>query len=242
MSIELFTTVLPLTILGFSYLSEFADNASLGDVIVRQLDLTGSTERTVRATFSTSDALRSSWTAIGMAAWLVWGVFMAITVAGIFAKAWRREPFPVAQRVWRGTVWFAVYLASLVVREQILIAIAHRHPWEVGLYVLALVPDFLFWMLTPLLLVRDGPRSRRLLAKAGLAGMLIDGVIVSLATSILLPPLLIRWTSFGPIGVAMAAMSWSLVVGYSWVAIACFSAVLAERAAIPTAVAAQSDT
>ena len=71
-------------------------------------------------------------------------------------------------------MWFAVYLASLVVREQILIAIAHRHPWEVGLYVLALVPDFLFWMLTPLLLVRDGPRSRRLLAKAGLAGMLID--------------------------------------------------------------------
>lgn len=44
MSIELFTTVLPLTILGFSYFSGFADHASLGDVIVRQLELTGSTE------------------------------------------------------------------------------------------------------------------------------------------------------------------------------------------------------
>lgn len=197
----------------------------------------------MRATFGTSDTLRSSWTVIGMAAWLLWGIMMAITVAAMFAKAWRRAPFTMIQRVWRGTAWFLVYLATLLVREQILIAIAHQHPWEVGLYLLALVPDWMFWTLTPVLLVRDRPRGKRVLVLAGFAGMLIDGVIVSFATSIVLPPLLIRWTSFGPIGVALAAMSWCLVVGYGWVATACFSAVLSERAAaIPTVTAAQSDT
>jgi hypothetical protein len=54
---------------------------------------------------------------------------------------------------------------------------------------------------------------------------------------------LIGWTSFGPIGVAMGAMSWCLVVGYGWATTACFGAVLWERAApIPTVIAAQTDT
>jgi hypothetical protein len=243
MSIELFTTVLPLVILGFSYFSEFADNASLGDVIVNQLKLRGITAQTVRATFGTSDALRSSWTVIGLAAWLLWGVLMAITVGSLFAKAWRREPFALAQRVWRGVLWFLVYLATLLIREQILIAISQGSPWHLCLYVVALVPDYLFWTVTPVFLVRDRPRGKRILLTAGLAGMLIDGVIVSAATSLVLPQLLVRWTSFGPIGVALAAMSWCLVVGYGWVATACFSAVLAERTApIPAVAEAESET
>jgi hypothetical protein len=110
----------------------------------------------------------------------------------------------------------------------------------VGLYLLALVPDWLFWTVTPMILVREGSRGKRFLAEAGLAGMVIDGVIVSTATNFVFPLLLSGWTSFGPIGVAMAAMSWCLVVGYSWVAIACFGAVLWERAApVRTVIAAE---
>jgi hypothetical protein len=242
-SIELFITVLPLLLLSFGYFSSFAGNASLGDVVVRQLSLTGNTERTVRAAFGTSAALRSSWTFLGMAGWLVWGIPMAITVASMFAKAWRREPFTLLQRVWRGAAWFVVYLGTLLIRELILIAIAHDSAWRVGLYLLALVPDWLFWTLTPVLLVREGWHGKRFLAEAGLAGMLIDGVIVSTATNFVFPYLLSGWISFGPIGVAMGVMSWCLVVGYSWAAIACFGAMLWERAApIHTVIAAQSDT
>jgi hypothetical protein len=71
--------------------------------------------------------------------------------------------------------------------------------------------------------------------------MLIDGVIVSTATNFVFPHLLSGWIVFGPIGVAMSAMSWCLVVGYAWVAIACLGTVLWERAApIRTVVAAQT--
>ena len=242
-SIELFITVLPLLLLSFGYFSNFAGTTSLGDVVVRQLALTGSTERTVRAAFGTSAALRSSWTVLGMAGWLVWGIPMAITVASMFAKAWRREPLPLVARVWRGAAWFVVYLGTLLVRELILIAIAHQSAWQLALYLLALVPDWLFWTLTPVILVRDGWRGKRFLVQAGLAGMLIDGVIVSTATNFVFPYLLSGWVSFGPIGVAMGVMSWCLVIGYSWAAIACFGALLWERAApIPTVIAAQSDS
>ncbi len=106
MAIELFTTVLPLMILGFGYFSGFASNASAGNLVVRQFGLTGTSEQTVRAAFGSAKALQSSWTVVGMAGWLIWGIPMAITVAGMFAKAWRREQFTVLERLGRGGVWF----------------------------------------------------------------------------------------------------------------------------------------
>ena len=38
-SVQLFTTVIPLIIMGFSYLTGFADNASPGTVFSRELGL-----------------------------------------------------------------------------------------------------------------------------------------------------------------------------------------------------------
>lgn len=243
MAIELFTTVLPLMILSFGYFSGFADNASIGTMFVHQLDLTGSTEQTVRAAFGTSDALRSSWTIIGMAGWLFWGIPMAITVAGMFAKAWGREQFTLLERLWRGGLWFVIYLVTMIVRERIAFGISGHAGPQVGFYLVTLVPIWLFWTLTPVLLVREGSRGRRFLIEAGLAGLVIDGVILPLATRTIFPHLLSGWTSFGPIGVAMGLMTWCGVLGYGWVATACFSAVLWERAApIPTVIAAQSDS
>src|SRR6476469_1726461 len=182
MAIELFTTVLPLMILGFGYFSGFASDASIGTMFIRQLGLTGSTAHTVRAAFGSSKALQSSWTVIGLAGWLVWGIPMAITVAGMFAKAWRREQFSVQQRLGRGIVWFVLYLTMLIVRERISFGLAHQPGPQVGLFLVSLLPMWLFWTLTPVLLVRDGSRGKKFLAQAGLAGVVIDGVILTLAT------------------------------------------------------------
>src|SRR3954451_23304621 len=62
LAIELFTTVIPLMILGFSYLSGFAANESVGNVFINTLGLDGSSANTVRSAFGTSSALRSTWT------------------------------------------------------------------------------------------------------------------------------------------------------------------------------------
>ena len=126
MAIELFTTVLPLIILGFGYFSGFASDASVGNLFVRQLGLTGTSEQTVRAAFGTSKALQSSWTVAGLAGWLIWGIPMAITVAGMFANAWRREQFTLLQRLGRGSAWFVLYLTMLIVRERIAFGVSHE--------------------------------------------------------------------------------------------------------------------
>jgi hypothetical protein len=52
------------------------------------------------------------------------------------------------------------------------------------------------------------------------------------------PPMLDSWTGFGPIGVAMAIITWCGVIGISWVVTACLSAVLWERSAPATTVLA----
>jgi uncharacterized BrkB/YihY/UPF0761 family membrane protein len=103
-STQLFTTVIPLTIIGFSYLSGFADNASPGTIFIRQFALEHPLSDRVREAFGHSSGLRADWTLIGVAGFLIWGIPMSATVASIFAKAWRRGQFGFVERLWRGTV------------------------------------------------------------------------------------------------------------------------------------------
>ena len=87
-SVQLFTTVIPWIIMGFSYLTGFADDASPGTVFTRALGLVSPLTNHVRDAFGHSSGLRSSWTFVGVAGFLVWVIPLATTIAGIFAKAW----------------------------------------------------------------------------------------------------------------------------------------------------------
>ena len=51
------------------------------------------------------------------------------------------------------------------------------------------------------------------------------------ALRLVFPPMLAGWTGFGPIGVAMAIVTWCGIVAIGWVATACLGAVLWERSA-----------
>jgi hypothetical protein len=230
-----------LIILGFSYLTGFADNASPGTVFSRELGLVSPLTDHVRAAFGHASHLRSSWTVIGVAGFLVWGIPMSITIAGIFAKAWRREQFGLSGKLWRGVVWFALYLTMITVRERIAFGGDHHGLMGVLRFVASLVPVWIFWSATPALLVRGGGRGGTYLALAGLAGVVIDGTILPLAARILFPPLLSGWDEFGPIGVAMALLTWCGVIGTGWVVTACVGAVLWERTA-PSKTVIESQT
>jgi hypothetical protein len=240
LAVELFTTVIPLMVLGFSYLSGFAENESPGNVFINTLGLGGSSANTVRSAFSSSSALRSTWTIFGVASFLVWGIPMSITVASMFAAAWRREQFSLGSRLWRGAVWFIAYLSTLALQAPVTGA---HHPLFARVEFAA--PDlfvvWLFWTLSPVLLVRDGRRGGRSLLVAGLAGVLIEGLILPATARIAFPMLLDGWTGFGPIGVAMTLMTWCGVVGIGWVVAASAGAVFWERHA-STAVVVMAQT
>ena len=240
-SVLLFTTVIPLMLLGFSYFDGFAENISPGTIWIRELGLVHPTSDRVRGAFGDSSGLRSSWTFIGVAGFAVWGVPMAVAIAGIFARAWRRAPLDLVPRVVRGSVWLILYLAMMACRERI--AFGADHPGFSGVlfFIAALVPVFIFWSLTPILLVRDGGRGLTYLALAGLAGVMIDGLCIPLAGRIVFPSLLEGWNGFGPIGVAMALLTWCGVIGTGWVVTACVGAVLWERNA-PSQTVVESQT
>ena len=240
-SVQLFTVIIPLMILGFSYFSGFAENASPGTIWIRELGLQGTTSDTVRGAFADTARLHSLWTALGVAAFLAWGIPMSMMVSSMFAKAWMREQFPAGQRLARGAVWFAIYLTMLVLRERIAFGTETTGLTQALLIAAAMVPVWVFWSLTPVILVRDGGHGFRYLALAGLAGVVIDGIIVPLVGRIIFPTVIDGWSAFGPIGVAMALMTWCGVVGTGWVITACAGAVLWERTA-PTETVLQAQT
>ena len=228
-AIELFTTVIPLMIIGFAYFSGFSENASVGNLFIRELGLHHPLDDRVREAFGTSSGLQSTWTFFGVASFLVWGIPMSITVASMFAQAWRREQFSLLEKLGRGSAWFVLYLVTSVLRQRIGFGGHHGTAIRILLLTAALIPTWAFWSFTPGLLVRDGGRGWRYLLLAGLAGVVIDGIILVVAAHIVFPMLLSGWTGFGPIGVAMTLMTWCGVIGVGWVVTACASAVLWER-------------
>lgn len=228
-AVELFTTVIPLMIIGFSYFSGFAENASAGNIFIRALNLHAPLDARVREAFGTSSGIKSTWTIMGVTGFLLWGIPMSLTVATMFARAWRREQFGFGQRLGRGAGWFVLYLLSMSLHQRMAFGGDHGALGRLALMAVALVPVWAFWSVTPVLLVRDGARGWKYLLLAGLAGVVIEGIVLPVASRIAFPILLEGWTGFGPIGVAMTMMTWCGVIGIGWVVTASAGATLWER-------------
>jgi uncharacterized BrkB/YihY/UPF0761 family membrane protein len=230
LALELFTTVIPIMLLGFGWASGFSTQLSFGDVLIRSLGLEGAKAEQVRSAFGTGASLRSTWTVLGLASFLVWGIPMASQVAKTFARAWRRERFPLVQEIWRGALWFVLFLGA----QAATVAISRTHPHTVVdrlQNLVGLFPSFVLWATTPWVLVRKGSAGWRHLAWCGLVGVILDALLIRWMTRLLLPALLGGWTGFGPIGVAMTLMTWCTVAAALCVATACIGAVLWERRA-----------
>ena len=230
-SIQLFTSVIPLIIIGFAYFSGFASNASVGDLFIRDLGLHHPFDVRVREAFGSPSGVQYVWTFLGLGAFLVWGIPMSIKVATIFAQAWRRQQFGMAEKLGRGAAWFVLYLGIMTAHERIGFAGQHEAGVRAALLVVSLVPVWIFWSLTPMLLVRDGGRGWKYHLLAGFAGVVIDGIVITAVVRVGFPILLQGWTGFGPIGVAMTLMTWCGVIATGWVVIACTSAIIWERIA-----------
>ena len=235
LAVELFTTVIPIIVIGFSWLRGFASQASVGDLFIRQLGIDSPQDEVVRSAFGTTAQLRSVWTLAGLAGFLVWGIPMSITVARMFALAWRREQFAIRHRLWRGGVWFVLYLTTMLTGQRLSFDVDGRVS-SVSVLLISLLPSFVFWAVSPIILVRDGAKAWRQLIFAGLAGVVIDVVVLRVAARLIFPALLRGWEGFGSIGVAMTLMTWCGVIGVGWVVAACAGAVLWERSAPADAV------
>lgn len=228
LALELFTTIIPLVLLGYGFISDFSATLNFGDFLIRWMDLTGESATIVQDVFGSAADLRNTWTFFGIAGFLFWGIPMSSQVAKVFARAFRRERWPFWTEVWRGGTWFALLLLTQIAMVAVsphLGFFGRGHPWNLG----ALVPTFVLWSASPFLLVRNGTNGWRHMAWCGLAGLVLDLLGVRITLKLVFPKLLEGWVDFGPIGVAMALMTTCTVVATLWVVTACLGAVLWER-------------
>lgn len=225
LALELFTTIIPLVLLGYSWASDFNENLSFADFMIKWMDLKGESAVQVQGLFGDSGDLRSTWTILGITGFLLWGLPMSAQVAKTFARAFQRERWPFWTEVGRGAIWFAVLLVSQILT----VAVTRGLGWHGPLNIVAWIPPFILWSASPFILVRNGSAGWRHLAWCGLAGLILDVLGVRVTLRWFFPKLLEGWTSFGPIGVAMAIMTTCTVIAVLWVVTACLGAVLWER-------------
>lgn len=226
-AVELFTTVMPLLLIGYAWFKDFSPRASIGELFVRQLGASGEDVILIRRQFGSAAGLEQVWTVTGLAAFLVWGIPMSLTVVRMFAMAWNRAVPSILQRLWRGAAWFVLYLVDVGVTESILLIPSPRAMVPVLVFA-AMAVSLVFWGLTPVLLVPSLAFRWRTVLIAGTVGAVVNFLVLRIVARVVFPMLLSGWDGFGPIGVAMTLMTWCGVLGTTWVVVACAGSVFAE--------------
>jgi hypothetical protein len=233
-ALELFTTVMPLVLIGYARAKRFSADVLVGTLFVDMVGADGRAAARIHREFGRASGIEQVWNPIGLASFLVWGIPMSLTVGRMFAAAWQRPQYSAVQRIWRGVAWFLIYLFVAFVNEELLL-ISDRALAQPPLFLGALLVSMCFWGLTPTILVPGVKPSRRLLIDAGLPGAIVNVLILRGVVRIVFPLLLSGWDGFGPVGVALTIMTWCGTLGVVWVAVACAGAVLTERAWLQSA-------
>lgn len=238
LAVELFTTIIPLIVIGYAVVHRFSADLNPGNLLIQMMNLSGDLAATVRHTFGSTRELSKVWTVTGMASFLFWGIPMSLTVSRLFNLAWRREPFDIGWRILRGFGWFLLYLLTISASLRIgYLAEGTMARWT--LFIVSAVPYAVFWAVTPVILVRDGGKGWSYMWRVGLTGAVIDSIALRLTARIVFPWLLSGWDGFGPIGVALTMMTWCGIIGTGWVITACATAVMWESA-VPIEMAAEA--
>jgi hypothetical protein len=227
-AVELFTTILPILLIGYGRLNNFSHDVSIGQLFVDMVGANGRDAARILREFGKASGIQQTWTLFGVAGFLVWGIPMSLTVCRMYAAAWKRPQHSAMQRMWRGAIWFLVYLVVAGVNEKLLHT-SHNPALRITLTVAAVGLSSAFWGFTPALLVPGIRLSKRLIVEAGLIGALVHIVILRFAVRAVFPLLLSGWDGFGPVGVALTIMTWCGSLGIVWVAVACAGAVISER-------------
>jgi uncharacterized BrkB/YihY/UPF0761 family membrane protein len=153
-TLNLFVAVIPLMIIGYSFIEAFNPRRDIGSLLVGNLDLTGSTAQIVEDTFSNASSGKSVALSISLISLLITGLDVSATAQIAYARAFTMTPLHGVQKYLRGAVWLILLLAdtgaALTLRS-----LATHHPLGFALAAGAvlLVLEFGFFLVTPRLLL-----------------------------------------------------------------------------------------
>ena len=236
-ALNLFVAVIPLIIIGYAFIEAFNPRRDVGNLIVGNLHLTGSTAQIVRATFSNASSGKSVALSISLISLLITGLDVSATAQVAYARAFTVAPLRGVQKYLRGAAWLILLLAGTGAALTVRSLAASHPPWVAivaGTVLIAL--QFGFFLVSPRLLL-DLPFAWRDLVPG--AAICTGAAIVVHAVSALF---LRNWLgvyghAYGGFGISLALAAFVGIIASFWVWIAAVMGVWWERKAGPAAVA-----
>lgn len=218
-----FTALVPLLLIAAAYVP---GSDALSDELIKRFHLTGSSADLVRQLFAQPDDVRQSLSWIGLFLLIVSSLSFTRALQRTYEYAWRLDT-----RGLRGTRAGLVWIGSIVLWTTVF---ASLRRWIVDLggpvtavFVL-LGGNAVLWLWSPWILLAKRVAWHRLVPTALLTSAAMSAVSVG---SVVYMPRAIETSSaaYGPIGLAIALVSWLVGIGFALVACAGIGAVLGEQ-------------
>jgi len=237
-SLNLFVAVIPLLIIIYAFAASFSANRSFGTLVARDLHLTGNSALIVRDTFTSARSGKSVALSISVISLLITGLDVSATAQVAYARAFTMTPMRGVQKYMRGAAWLILLLADTVIVLALRNLAASRPVWfTIASGVVLLVLEFVFYMITPRLLLELPFKWRDL----------VPGALVCTGAAVIVHALVLfflrKWVAeyghaYGGFGVSLALIAAIGIISSFWIWIAAVMGVYWEHKAGPAAVAA----
>jgi membrane protein len=221
-----FTSLIPLGVV-VGALSPI-DSDGFAAALNRRFELTGSTAQLVTSVFAPPGDVRSTVSVVGLLLLLLGSALSFVRgLQRVYERAWRLRSLGV-----RATPHALAWLACVVVAVSVLVPVRTAIDDATGpliSIVVVVATAAAIWLMTPFLLLSRRVQWRALVPTSLLTAV---GMTALSAASIIWMPRAITSSaeSYGPIGIAIALVSWLVGVGFVLVIAAGVGAVLGERA------------
>ena len=226
-----FTALVPLLVIASAFLPG-ADG--LADELVERFHLHGSTAELVREVFAQPDAVRQSISWLGIA--LLVGAALSFTrgLQRVYERAWRLDARGLAGTK-SGLIWIAgivVWSTAFASARDALLDLTG----PVASLIILLTGDAILWLWSPWILLARRIHWHQLVPTALLTAVAMTGI--SIGSVIYMPEAIGRSaTHYGPIGIAIALVSWLVGIGFALTVCAGVGAVLGGDVDEPDAAA-----
>jgi membrane protein len=217
-----FTAIVPLLVISSAFLPG-TNTDDLASELIDRFDLRGATARLVREVFAQPDAVRQSISWLGVL--LLLGAALSFTRAlqRVYEHAWRLEARGLAGTraglIWIGGIvlWSTVFAS---VRQWLLDITG-----PLGSLTILLAGNAALWLWSPWVLLAGRLDWRALVPSALLTSVAMTAI--SIGSVVYMPEAIGRSaTHYGPIGIAIALVSWLVGIGFALTVCAAVGAVL----------------
>jgi membrane protein len=217
-----FTALVPLLVIASAFLP---GTDGLASELINRFHLHGSTADLVRQVFAQPDAVRQSISWLGIL--LLVGASLSFTrgLQRVYERAWRLDARGLAGTR-AGLIWIVGIVvwstAFATVRDSLLDVTG-----PVASLTILLAGDAVLWLWSPWILLARRVHWRPLVPTALLTAVAMTGI--SIGSVVYMPEAIGRSaTHYGPIGIAIALVSWLVGIGFALTACAAIGAVLGE--------------